>query len=221
MSNLIIESNILQEANIVKMGDTRAIFRMVGQTYDDVNQNKRMYPENVLKEAMKNCNDRIHRRMMTGELDHPLLTGSEQIDGIRQTTVLLKEASHVFRGYDWSGNRLILELETLTTHNGRQLFALLRDKVTVGLSMRGMAELDIRNNIKIVKSPLYIVTFDAVSNPSHKSALVDFSEMRFESVHNLTESCGVICTADGHCFLPEYLDKLIETKIIKFCDRWV
>lgn len=221
MSHLIIESNILQEADIVKMGPSKAVFRMVAQTYDEVNQNKRMYPENVLKEAMKNCNDRMQKRMMTGELDHPLLTGSEQIDGVRQTTVLLKEASHLFRTYDWSGNRLILELETLTTYNGQQFFSLLRDKVTVGLSMRGMAELDVKNNIKIVKSPLYIVTFDAVSNPSHKSAVVDFSEMKFESAHNLTESCGVICTADGKCFLPEYLDKLIETKMIKFCDRWI
>jgi len=221
MSHLIIESNILQEADIVKMGPSKAIFRMVAQTYDEVNQNKRMYPENVLKEAMRNCNDRMQKRMMTGELDHPLLTGSEQIDGVRQTTVLLKEASHLFRTYDWSGNRLILELETLTTYNGQQFFSLLRDKVTVGLSMRGMAELDVKNNIKIVKSPLYIVTFDAVSNPSHKSAVVDFSEMKFESAHTLTESCGVVCTADGKCFLPEYLDKLIETKMIKFCDRWI
>lgn len=221
MSHLIMENGILQEANVIKMETSKAIFRMIGQTFGDVNQNKRMYPESVLKEAIKNCEERLRGRRMSGELDHPLLTGSEQIDGIRQTTVMLKEASHLIRDYEWSGNKLILELETLTTRNGKDLLALLRDKVTVGLSMRGMAELDVKNNIKIVKSPLYIITFDAVSNPSHKSALVDFSEMKFESVNMLTESCGVVCTPDGHCYLPEYLDKLIETKVIKFCKRWV
>lgn len=221
MSNLIIETAILQEANIVKMEPVRAIVRMVAQTYDEVNQNKRLYPGPVLKEAMNNCADRIKEGRMTGEMDHPLLTGSDQIDGIRQTTVMLEKVSHRFRDYDWSGNRLIVEFETLTNTCGKNLFALLQDKVAVGLSMRGMAELDIRDNVKIVKAPLFIVTFDAVSNPSHKAALVNFNQMRFESVSMITESCGVICTPDGHCYLSEYFDKLIETKMIKFCDRWV
>ena len=63
-----------------------------------------------------------------------------------------------------------------------------------------------------------IVAFDAVSQPSHKAAVVDFNQMRFESTM-LTENAGMIC-ADGTCYLPNYFDKLVETKVIKFFEKW-
>jgi hypothetical protein len=85
-----------------------------------------------------------------------------------------------------------------------------------------MAELEKKNNINVVQSPLYIITFDAVSLPSHRSATVDFNEMRFESKNILSESCsGTICLPNGVCYLSNYVDMLIETKVIKFFDRWI
>jgi hypothetical protein len=223
MTNLITEGVILQEAQIVKSDATKAIFRMVMQTADEVNQNKRKYPQSVLSEGMKNCEDRIKNRRMEGELDHPVPSGAAVFDGVRQTTVLLKEASHLIRDYEWEGNRLIGELETLSTPNGKTLLALLKDRVGIGLSMRGMAELEHQRDIKIVKGPLYIITFDAVSTPSHKSATVNFSELRFESKNLITEGCnsGVVCTPDGKCYLPDYFQYLVEHKIITFLDRWI
>jgi len=223
MTNFITEGVIFQEAQILKTDATKAIFRMVMQTADEVNQNKRKYPMSVLSEGMKNCEERIRNRRMEGELDHPIISGNASHDGVRQTTVLLKEASHLIRDYEWDGNKLIGELETLCTPNGKTLFALLKDRVGLGLSMRGMAELEHQRDIKIVKGPLYIITFDAVSTPSHKSATVNFSELRFESMNLITESCksGVICTPDGKCYLPDYFQYLVENKIISFLDRWI
>ena len=220
MSNFIVESAIYQEAAVVKTDAKKAIFRMTMQTADETNQNKRKYPFNVLDEGMSNCKERMDRRAMTGELDHPCPMGNEAYDGVRQTTVMLKDASHLIRTYEWKKNHLIGELETLGTENGQKLLALLKDKIGLGLSMRGMAELERQSDgTNIVKAPLYIITFDSVSLPSHKAAVVDFNEMRFE-VSALTEKCGVICVG-GTCFLPDYMDKLIETKVIKFFDRWV
>lgn len=222
MSNFIIEGSILQEAEIVKSTPTKAIYRMVMQTCDEINQNKRLYPKSVLEEGMSNTKERLYRRSLLGELDHPVPTGNETFDGIRQTTVQLKEVCHLIRDYQFEGNRLIGELETVNTEQGRNLFGLLRDKVGLGLSMRGLGEIERENDVNIVKGPLYIITFDAVTLPSHKSAVVDFNEMRFESLNVIHESsCGVICTPTGQCYLPNYFDKLVENKVIKFFEKWV
>ena len=222
MSYFTIESAIFQEAETIKTTPTKAIYRMVLQTVNEVNQNKRLYPKKVLSEGMVNNSDRIRNRMMTGELDHPFPTGNSEIDAIRQSTVSLKEISHLIRDYEFQGNKLIGELET-TGPYGATLLTLLKDRIGVGISMRGMAELEHQSNINVVKSPLMVITFDTVSMPSHKSAVVNFNEMRFESINLLRESsCGTtICTPDGKCYLADYFDKLVETKIIQFNKKWV
>lgn len=223
MQNFIGETAIYQEAEVIKSTPSKAIYRMTLQTCDEVNQNKRLYPKNVLMSAMNNAKERISKKL-PGEMDHPLMQGNEQYDGMRQTTVLLKEVSHYIRDYEFQGNLLVGECETASTRNGRDLLGLIKDKCIVGKSMRGMAEIQVSpNNVKIVQDPLYIITFDAVSLPSHKSAVVRLDEIKFESKNLLTESCNgkVICTSEGVCYLSDYFDKLVETKVIKFFDRWV
>lgn len=222
MSYFIMEQSILQEAEIVKSNLSKAIFRMVMQTVDEMNQNRRIYPRSVLSEGMENNRDRMNSRSFVCELDHPWPSGNNDIDAVRQSTVSLANVSHLIRTYEFDGNKLIGELET-TGPMGGALLSLLRDRVGVGLSMRGLAELDRRENVNIVKSPLMIITFDAVSSPSHKAAVVNFNEMRFESMNMLRESaCGTtVCTPDGKCYLANYFDKLVETKIIQFGKEWV
>lgn len=219
-SNLIIEQSIFSEAQIIKSSPTKAIFRCPIQTVDEVNQNHRLYPSGVLKEGMGQCGSRMKRRAFYSELDHPLPSGVDAVDGIRQTTVSLKEASHIIRDYEFRGNQLIGEMETTSTPNGGILFGLLKDKTGVGFSMRGLAELERLQDHNVVKSPLTVIAFDAVSMPSHRAAVVDFSEMKFEQ-HMLFENQNRLVCLDGKCYLPDYFDRLIETKVIKFFDRWV
>lgn len=219
MANFIIEQAIFQEAEVIKSSPNKAFFRMILQTVDEKNQNKRIYPSSVVMEALKECRPRMERRSFYGELDHPFPMGNDEYDGVRQTTVALKEASHIVREYELDGNKVIGELETLRTDNGRTLLGLLHDKTGVGISMRGMAELEKRADASIVKSPLTIICYDAVSLPSHSSAIVNFSEMRFES-SILRETKDLVCIY-GVCFLPNYFDKLVEKKIIKFCKKWI
>ncbi len=221
MPNFIIEGSILQEANVVKQSFDKAIFRMVLQTADEVNQNRRLYPRRVLEDAMAKNMERINRKAMIGELDHPVPSGNDTFDSIRQTTVMLKEASHYIRSYDWKGNHLVGELETTSTPNGMILLGLLKDKSGIGMSMRGMAELNRQNDINVVQDPLLIITFDSVSLPSHKAAIVDFNEMKFEAKMITENQCGTICTPDGRCYLPEYFDRLVETRLVGFFSRWI
>jgi hypothetical protein len=219
-SSLIIESSILSEAKIVSQSPSKAIFRCPIQTVDEVNQNHRMYPSGVLKEGMGNCDGRMKRRAFYSELDHPLPSGNQSVDGIRQTTVSLEKVSHIIRDYEFRNNILMGEMETTSTPNGGILLGLLKDKTGVGFSMRGLAELERKQDFNEVKSPLTVIAFDAVSMPSHKSAVVDFNEMKFEQTALFESASGVICV-NGRCFMPEYFDKLVETKMIKFFDRWV
>ena len=220
MSSLIIESSLFSEAKIIKSTPSKAIFRCPIQSVDEVNQNNRLYPSGVLQEGMGQCESRMKRRAFYSELDHPLPTANDQIDGIRQTTVSLKEVSHIIKDYDFKGNHLVGEMETTSTPNGNILFGLLQDKTGVGFSMRGLAELERGPDHSTVKSPLTIIAFDAVSMPSHRSAVVDFNEMKFEQSMLFEHASGVICLND-RCFMPDYFDKLIETKIITFFERWI
>jgi len=218
--SLIIESSILAEAQVVHESGSKAIFRCPIQSVNEVNQNNRMYPDDVLREGMTNCDSRLKRRAFYSELDHPLPTGNQQIDGIRQTTVSLERVSHIIRDYEFRENLLIGEMETTSTPKGAILHGLLKDKTGVGFSMRGLAELERLTDHNVVKSPLTIIAFDSVSMPSHQSAVVDFNEMKFEQSMLFESQSGVICT-EGRCFMPDYFDRLIETKMISFFDRWV
>ena len=219
--SLIIEQSLFSEAEMLKSTPTKAIFRCPIQTVNEINQNHRKYPDTVLKEGMTNCEQRMNRRAFYSELDHPLPTGNQQVDGIRQTTVALERVSHIIRDYDFSDNLLIGEMETTSTPNGGILLGLLRDKTGVGFSMRGLAELERLADHNVVKAPLTIISFDAVSMPSHKSAVVDFNEMKFEqNMLYENENSGVICV-DGQRFMPDYFDKLVESKMITFFERWV
>jgi hypothetical protein len=222
MSHFFIENAIMQEAKLVREEPGKAIFRMVLQTADSVNQNKRLYPQSVLAEGMKDIESRMNRRAFLGELDHPVPTGNK-FDEIRQTTVMLKEVSHLIRDYDWRGKQLIGELETTNTPNGGILLGLLKDQSGIGMSMRGMASLKKMREYNEVEGPLMIITYDSVSLPSHSAAVVDFKEMKFENKSLLVENCdcGTVCTADGTCYLANYFDKLVETRVVQFFESWI
>jgi len=219
--NLIIESTIFTEAEIVKSTPVKAIFRCPIQTVDEINQNHRVYPRGVLSEGMNNCRPRMERRAFYSELDHPQISGVDSIDGIRQTTVSLEKVSHIIRDYEFKNNVLVGEMETTSTPNGGILFGLLKDKTGVGFSMRGLAELERLADHSVVRSPLTIIAFDAVSLPSHRSAVVDFNEMRFEQKLLVEQATSKAICYNGRCFMPDYFDKLVETKVIKFLGRWV
>lgn len=219
-SKLLIESSILSEAQIIKQAPGKAIFRCPIQTVDELNQNRRIYPKDVLTEGMQACDSRMKKRAFYSELDHPWPTGNSEIDGIRQTTVSLEKVSHIVREYEFRGHILYGEMETTSTPNGGILLGLLKDKTGVGFSMRGLAEVERQAEHTIVRSPLTIISFDAVSMPSHQSAVVDFNEMKFEHKQLLENINGTICVGNK-CFLPNYFDRLVETKVISFVERWV
>lgn len=215
----INESAVYQTPKIVNKNPNKAIFRMMLQDAEAVNQNRRLYPKNVLSEAINNCKSLISKRAFFGELDHPLISSDQAANAQRQTTVSLEGISHIIRDYEFRGNNLYGELETASTPKGNILLGLIKDKAGIGMSMRGMAELTRKDDYNIVTKPLTIISFDAVSRPSHVGCVIDFNEMKFEG-SMLQERAGMICL-NGRCFLPDHFDRLVETKMIQFFARWV
>jgi len=235
MSYFINESAVYQEPKMVKNYPKRdkAVFRACVQTVDVVNQNKRKYPRPVLEGGVKQLEPLLNNRCLYNELDHPLKTGDKNFDIVRQTTVLLKRASHLITNFEFSGHKLMAEMETLNTWNGKQLYGLLLDKTGIGFSMRGLGELGNRNGYYEVMPPLTIICFDSVSRPSHSGAVVDLGSVRFENKEykkaknsslileseQIQDHGDIIC-AGGKCFLADYFDKLIEHKIIKISKQF-
>lgn len=238
MAYFLSEQSIIQEADVVYEKSKKCIFRMAVQNADEENKNRRIYPFSALDEAIKECMPAVKARNFYGETDHPIPTGNSDFDEVRQTTVLLKESSHIITDFEWRGKILWAEFETLTNRYGKDLAALLKDRTRIGTSMRGLAELERKGGVSIVQKPLTIITYDMVSSPSHIIATVDEREVKFEGLNrinnklyvnesksarnnNIKETNGMVCTKDGVCYLANYFDKLVETNVINFCKRWI
>jgi len=218
----IMEAPILQEAEIVKTLKNKSIFKCIIQTCDEPNRNKRVYPKSVLTQGMNDCRERMKTRAFMNELDHPIPSGNRQFDAVRQTSVMLDNTSHIITNYQFDGKKLVAEMETTLTDQGFKLNGLLKDKIGLGFSMRGMGDVQFINGHNTVKGPLTIISYDAVSRPSHQAAVVDFNQMKFENDSSMLTECdnGMICFKD-QCYLPNYFDKLVESQMIKFYGKWV
>jgi hypothetical protein len=102
------------------------------QTADDINRNRRRYSKQVITEGLNRIMDRINTRSFLGEMDHPVSDNP-----MRSLSVLYKECSHVITEVGWDGHKLIGVMETLSTTHGKDLKALIEDKIPVGMSLRG------------------------------------------------------------------------------------
>jgi len=193
---------------IKKYTNGKVKFNAILQTAGDTNQNKRMYPLSVLEDGIQRIDETIQKRNLIGELDHPISDNQ-----VRQTTVLYSEASHLITQLEFRGNQLWGEIETLPyTPKGKILSGLILDNISVGFSLRGLADLEDNGDHQRVLAPLVIIGWDSVQNQSHKKASIQ--EIHQESVKVINESTGIIQCSDGVCYLANTFDTLVESKII-------
>lgn len=131
-------------------------FRGKFQEAEAVNQNKRIYPYNVLNENVKKLTPIIEARGLVGELDHPT-----------DSIIHFDRCSHVVTKLWWEGNQLMGEGEILNTPYGKLLRSLLNDGVRVGISSRGVGNgRSDENGILVIGESYKLITFDAVADPS-------------------------------------------------------
>ena len=175
------ESVMVEDANGVK----RKALRLAGQFQyaDRPNANGRIYESSVLAHAIKEISEDIKARRVLGELDHPA-----------DAKIHLPNVSHVLTKLHMESDGGVFgELEVIEgTQPGNTLAALIRAGVTVGISSRGIGDMEpiVREGQELLRVlPGYtFVTFDVVAEPSvHGSYLsVMESKNRLTTGKNIT-----------------------------------
>jgi hypothetical protein len=158
----IVEQKLLNES---RNGRQQDILRLTGvfQRADELNANGRIYPIDVLKEAVESMQDALQNRRVMGEFDHP-----------PDAKIHLDRISHLVSRLWMENNVVYGELEVINdtrVPHGAALAALIEHKVQVGISSRGVGDMESTRLAEgdeafEVQPGFAFVTFDAVAEPS-------------------------------------------------------
>jgi hypothetical protein len=182
------------------MGDPNGKMIVEGliQKAETKNGNGRIYPYEVLKrEADKYTQGPIKERRALGELDHP-----------DSPIINLKNVSHNILDLTWQGKDLHGKIEILSTPSGNILKQLFLNKITVGISSRGMGSVKQIGETLEVQDDLELLCWDFVSTPSTPGAYmevvnesIDFNQIKSNNKYSKIDSLvtEIICNRTGFC----------------------
>lgn len=143
------------------------------QRANALNQNKRVYPKEILMREVQKYMQLIKERRSLGELDHP-----------ESSVINLANVSHLITELHWEGDDLVGTVEVLGTPSGNILKSLFEAGVRVGISSRGLGSVrEMGNGAVEVQEDFEILCWDMVSNPSTQGSFM----------HPITE--GVVRTS--------------------------
>ena len=154
---------VLDTKNVIsegRNGKTIPATKVTGvfQIADQLNGNKRVYPFDVLREAVQSLMPDIQARTVWGQLDHP-----------DDAKVELSKVSHLITNLRMDGKKIIGEAEILESLPlGKQLRTLM-ECGKVGVSSRGVGNLEMSeydDEAVTVLPGFKLVTWDAVASPS-------------------------------------------------------
>jgi hypothetical protein len=185
----IIEEAYFSRPDIIderKVGDGKykIFFKAILQEAGNVNQNKRVYSPAVLEKVVNQLKPLAENRELLCELDHPWIDSNDpDLLKKRASRVHLSDACALIRKIDFDGKYVIAELETLTTRKGLDLYALIKDGVNIGFSLRALGSVTPNNNGTLtVGEDIKAITYDVVSRPSHSGARI--FEVMSEDINN-------------------------------------
>ena len=201
---MIGEGSILQEMNLKdRSPDT---FKITGlsrlQTIDEVNCNRRIYSTAIGERFVESANNKIKNGRMLGEMDHPTITNPKDPGQLkRQMVVLFERVSHKFNRI-WMENKTILsEVETTSNRLGVDLARMAYvDKIPIGFSCRAMGKVKPSSSYKGVMEvvePAHFVTYDSVTDPSHKTAQLTSITDVMTNVGNIDKVCTALPVIEG------------------------
>ena len=159
----------------------------VVQQADKVNKNGRIYPKEVLDEAMKALLVKIKAGQVFGEVDHPALKGK------------LKDTSHLVTDVFWDDkneNLMMGSLMILNTPAGEILKEIVRAKGKPGLSSRGSGKIvttKMAGHGDVQKVEKFrFDSFDFVMNPSVINAQIKKIMENFEEAQKNENQLEII-----------------------------
>lgn len=131
------------------------------------NGNGRSYPLPILEREIEKNKDKISKRNMLGELDHPT-EGKIHLDRVSHCVTELNMEQdgkvigsvEVFDGMDEEGG----------TPSGRILGSLIHRGVQLGISSRGFGSTKEDGDVNEVQDDFKLITFDIVADPSTPNA---------------------------------------------------
>ena len=184
-----------------KGGKEEPVFRITGlfQEGDKENANGRIYPRDILENAVKAIQEDLDRRSVMGEFDHP-----------PDAKIHLDRISHLLTKVWMDGKKVYGEAEVLDNQPlGRCLRGLFERKVQVGISSRGVGDMEVRESggeeFYEVLPGYAFVTWDAVAEPSVHGATLNVMEGLNRRTKSLRES--------RDRFSPEKYDQLLLAEI--------
>jgi hypothetical protein len=218
-THLIIESaeiiNQPQRIEIISRDARKVKFSAILQSVDVENRNKRCYVGSDMKQAIDFIRPRLQTKTFGGELDHPIVGNESEKDWIRHTTFLWKESSHLITEIWFENNLIMGNIETTSTPNGYALAGLLNDGVQMAFSLRAISDnLEQKGGVTYVRSPITIVSYDAVSFPSHKEAYITEIKTTESEIVRMKQTCK-----DGQCFLYEHQQHFRSNKSINLTEN--
>jgi hypothetical protein len=195
---LSLNSQQINEAVNSTPGQPMIIKGVVIQRSNAKNRNGRTYPDEVLRREINDYNDTMvkHNRAL-GELDHS-----------DSNVVNLKNVSHNIKKIYWDGNDVLGDIEILDGPEfpaGRIAAGLLRRKIPVGISSRGMGSVDeARDGSLTVNDDFKLLTFDLVSFESTQGANFSLNEGFSNKVKDSNRKIDdiireIICEHSGVC----------------------
>jgi len=154
---------IIEEEN--SKGPTQMFIEGPYMVAEEVNQNKRMYPLEMMREEVaRYITEMVETKRAMGELNHPT---SAEVD--------LKNTCHLVTKLTNEDNVVIGKSKVLSTPSGLIVQSLIRDGVSVGMSSRALGQLhesDDEPGVNTVKD-MRLVAIDCVADPSYPKAFVN------------------------------------------------
>jgi hypothetical protein len=171
---------ILQETK-TESGIDKVKFKVPLQDAEIVNGNRRFYSKQTCENIVNGLKPMAKNRCLFQEIDHPM-TGTNDQESIKKRAIVveLKNCGSLVSDIFMEGNNVYGIVETLSGFRGPDLRDLIvKDKANIGFSLRMFSRVEPHprfEGVMEVKTPLRPITYDVVTNPSHKTArMVQFS----------------------------------------------
>lgn len=178
------------------------------------NQNGRVYRlDEMTKEVERYAQDMIKTRRAIGEMNHPQSTEVNPVNACHLVTELKQQGNY------FMGKSLILD-----TPMGQLLKSLVKDKIQMGISTRGLGNLTESSEGKKV-SNFHLICLDVVHQPSVQNAMLEsileskewivgsdgrIIEVSQSAFEELKENVKTIPKHDANTFLKEQLMSFIS-----------
>jgi hypothetical protein len=194
---LILSSAQLNEAASSPVGSPMIIRGVLLQRANAKNRNGRVYPKEILeREVGKYMKSFVNENRALGELDHS-----------DQNVINLKNVSHNIKKIWWDGDDVYGDVEILDGPEfpaGRIAAGLLRRKIPVGISSRGVGSVEqVDEATSMVNDDFSLLTWDLVSFESTIGSNFSLNEgyqVKKKSYEGLDEVMReIICNHSGVC----------------------